>query len=413
MKIFAENDLAEFLEARFQHVAKAIENESDDYLLNVNEVDYVNFQYQRAHVEPLLIFAENLCVSQYEKMIPAEEFPWGFNVRRGESYKKSVIKFHIPFTGEMDLLRCAPGHRLLWTMNVTVKNGEICFDIVNFKDDADEIKRYKDDALRNISQQLNYVTNEVNVFNSSLENKIKQIFESRKKRILANNNILSSLGIPLAKSENVSPTFSIPTPALRKKVICSRPEVANSEFKPEPTLNESSYNDILSLIHEVGKSFERLPSLYANKEEEHLRDHFLMMLEPHFQGSATGETFNKKGKTDILLRYEGKNVFIAECKFWRGKKVFLDTITQLLGYLTWRDSKAAVIFFVPNQDFTGVINTASDVAKEHSNYVSPGIVKDETWANYLFHIDGDRNRLVKLAIMLYHLPRMGSDTKNT
>jgi hypothetical protein len=61
-----------------------------------------------------------------------------------------------------------------------------------------------------------------------------------------------------------------------------------------------------------------------------------------FEGQATGETFNFQGKTDILIRAQGKNIFIAECKFWKGEKVFLETIDQLLSYLSWRDSKAAI-----------------------------------------------------------------------
>ena len=130
-----------------------------------------------------------------------------------------------------------------------------------------------------------------------------------------------------------------------------------------------------------------------------------MMLEPNFEGSATGETFNKAGKTDILLRHEGSNVFIAECKFWRGQKAFLDTITQLLGYLTWRDSKAAVIMFVPNKDFTSALKTAKQVVSEHPNYIEFVETNDETWLSYSFHLNGDRNRLVSMAIMLYHTPR--------
>src|ERR1700738_805507 len=35
------------------------------------------------------------------------------------------------------------------------------------------------------------------------------------------------------------------------------------------------------------------------------------------------------GKTDILIRKDGKNVFIAECKFWKGEKAFLETIDQI------------------------------------------------------------------------------------
>lgn len=84
----------------------------------------------------------------------------------------------------------------------------------------------------------------------------------------------------------------------------------------------------------------------------------LLILEPNFEGSATGETFNKTGKTDILLRHEGNQCVIAELKFWHGQKGFLDTITQLLGYLTRRDSKAAVAMFVKNKNFSSVLEIA-------------------------------------------------------
>ncbi|MGB0945123.1 MAG: glycosyltransferase, partial [Marinomonas sp.] len=42
--------------------------------------------------------------------------------------------------------------------------------------------------------------------------------------------------------------------------------------------------------------------------------------------------------------------FIAECKFWKGVDSLLKTISQLLGYLTWRDSKVAVIMSVYRSD---------------------------------------------------------------
>jgi hypothetical protein len=165
------------------------------------------------------------------------------------------------------------------------------------------------------------------------------------------------------------------------------------------------YKSILEDIHNMGRQFERLPSTYAGKEEEALRDHFLTVLEGKFEASATGETFNKKGKTDILLRKDGKNIFIAECKFWKGEKGFLETIYQLLGYLTWRDSKAAVIIFARNKDFSSVLDTIKQIIRKHPNYLNYIDDEDETWFNYLFHLKDDPEREIKMAVMLYHLPK--------
>ena len=405
IKIFAERGLRDYLRQRELSIIQSIEDEKDDYLLNVNEIDYIKYKTAEAYIEPLKIHDDQLYVSSSEQMIPVEVSPNTFVIRNGKIYKENVIKFHIPFSGDKELFKCMPKHHISWSMRVELSNQEFCFEIINCSDDAESIKREKDSNLGSIMQQFNYVVSEVEQYNSTIESQIKETFTSRKKRILAKNDMLASLGVPIKKKGNVSSTFSIPTPQYRKKVTVKRPKVNEAGFKSEPVLDETPYFEILKLIHDVGKEFERLPGLYAGKEEEHLRDHFLMMLEPNFQGSATGETFNKRGKTDILLRYESSNVFIAECKFWRGQKTFLDTISQLLSYLTWRDSKAAVIMFVPNKDFTSVLENAKEVIQDHPNYIEFKDSKDETWLNYIFHINDDRNRLVKLAVMFYHIPK--------
>lgn len=85
---------------------------------------------------------------------------------------------------------------------------------------------------------------------------------------------------------------------------------------------------------------ERSPKAFEQMGEEDLRSHFLVQLNGQYEGRATGETFNFQGKTDILIREGDRNVFIAECKFWHGEKQLLETIDQLLSYLSWRDTKA-------------------------------------------------------------------------
>ncbi len=94
------------------------------------------------------------------------------------------------------------------------------------------------------------------------------------------------------------------------------------------------YEFILSTISNMVEVMERSPRAFENMEEENLRQHFLVQLNGQYEGNATGETFNYQGKTDIFLRVEDRNVFIAECAFWRGEKSLKDKIDQLLSYLS-------------------------------------------------------------------------------
>lgn len=404
MRLFAEKRLQDYIEERKRSISSLIESEKDDYILQVNEDDYVTHIVSKTNIEPLEIKVDDIYVSTCEQLIPAERFPRKIHVFQGKSYKTTVIKFHIPIAGNKELLSCMPSSRLGWTRDVEVLKNEITFEIIDYSSDEESIKKEMKSTVDNIVQQHQKVLEEVEQYNNSLVEIVRRTFIGRKQRIINKGEFLESLGVPIKKSSKVSETFSIPPPELRKKVTIVKPEILEKNFIPEPMLDDSTYNQILKLVHDVGKQFERLPSLYSGKEEEHLRDHILMLLEPNFVGSATGETFNSDGKTDILLRYEGNNVFIAECKFWTGKKGFLETITQLLGYLTWRDSKSAVIIFVKNKDISTVLETVKNVIVEHYNYLDFVGASDESWFNYLFHINGDRNRMVKLAVMLYHIP---------
>jgi len=84
----------------------------------------------------------------------------------------------------------------------------------------------------------------------------------------------------------------------------------------------------------------------------------------------TGETFNGEGKSDIIIRQGGANVFIAECKIWEGVTAFTAAIDQLQRYVTWRDTKTALIIFNRNKGFSDVIQKAQEAVRAHPQYKS-------------------------------------------
>ncbi len=401
---FSEYDGFSLIDAQKKQITSDINSQPDDYILNVNKTEYIDHLVSKNTISPIEIYKNQLTVSTYETQIPAEMFPSTYNVRKGKTYPKDVIKYHLPFTGDQQLLKVRASTYSLSAPLITVEDGCICFEIINFELEPARIKQESNQIINSLMSQNQHLTNDLSQFNATIESQASQAFDARKQQLLKKNDLMSTLGVPVKKSSNTPSTFSIP--AKRTKVVAtkSKPSVSEKGYTPEPTLDESIYKQILSIIHEVGKQFERLPSTYSSKEEEHLRDHFLLILEPNFEGTATGETFNKSGKTDILLRHEGSNVFIAELKFWRGKKNYLDTISQLLSYLTWRDSKSAVVVFVKNKDFSSVLDTVKEVTLDHSNCLGFVSEHEEGWYNYRFHIEGDKNREVKVAVMLFHIP---------
>jgi len=150
---------------------------------------------------------------------------------------------------------------------------------------------------------------------------------------------------------------------------------------------------------------ERSPEAFKAMDEEALRQHFLVQLNGQFEGKVTGETFNMAGKTDILLREGARNVFIAECKFWKGPKGFGEAIDQILSYSTWRDSKTALLVFNRGVETSTVLTGIDGIAKAHGNFKRAVNWPHESGFRYVFHSNGDANRELILTVLVFHVPK--------
>jgi hypothetical protein len=413
-KIFYEEPFEDIANRRRDELRQQIRGENVNYLLNVNETEYLAHLVDKYELGPLELDFEGLFGDRKEVQVRAEDFPgrgFAFDVERGRSYTKPAIVYHLPYSGDEQLLRCRPNP--YWsTVPVYLADGAVCFDVVDFYGRPEEtdqpteetlapIKAAAEERLGLIRRQYAALMENLRRYNTALPEDARTAFVARRAELMRQNSLVKALGLPVRKASTIPQTFAIP--AVRKKLF-PKPSASTGPYHPDPTLDQSIYLEILRTIQDTGRVFERLPSTYAGKDEEALRDHLILQLEPRFEGSTTGETFNKAGKTDILIRHEGKNAFVGECKFWTGEKGYLETIDQILSYLTWRDSKAAIVCFVRNREFSRVLATIEAASAKHPCFIAFKGRSEETWFSYEFHLPGDPGRSVHLAVLCFHIP---------
>jgi hypothetical protein len=361
------------------------------------EADYVDYLVEKYSVQEIEIYPDRVTVSAAEELIPAEYFPHDFHVYQGKSYPKQVVTYHLPFSGDSELLRLKPSSWLMWTRDVTVSGNVITFKIIDWRNDASAIKREADHDINTIRGNCANINTDVRNYNAGLRHFAKQSFDARKSELLKQLDVLSQLGVPVHSAANVPATFSVPT--VKKKVLI-KPQASGESFKPEPALDESLYREILRICWDAGREMERHPSVYGGKDEETLRDHLIMVLSPHFE-SVTGETFNKAGKADIVVRHEGANVFVAECK-----------IDQVLTYLTWRDSKAPILCFVRGDVISSVASSIPSIVAKHPCYRRTRENVAEGWYQFDFHLPNDPSRGLSLAVLCFHFPQSDKSKKS-
>jgi hypothetical protein len=135
------------------------------------------------------------------------------------------------------------------------------------------------------------------------------------------------------------------------------------------SVDERVFEHILGVIRMQARQMEQSPGTYAGMGEEHRRQTIVATLNTHYAGRATAEAFNVQGKTDILSRHDGRNLFICECKYWEGPAGFTETIDQLFRYTGWRDTKLAIVMFVREKGLTAILKKAKETLEQHPRFV--------------------------------------------
>jgi hypothetical protein len=92
-------------------------------------------------------------------------------------------------------------------------------------------------------------------------------------------------------------------------------------------------------------------------------------------------------------------------KFWGGPAKLTDTIEQLLGYLSWRDSETAILVFNRNRNFSNVLAAIPQTVMTHPNFRLDDGKRGETGFRYRFRHKDDPAKLLHLTVLAFDVPR--------
>ena len=84
---------------------------------------------------------------------------------------------------------------------------------------------------------------------------------------------------------------------------------------------------------------------------------------------------------------------------------FLGIIDQLLSYLCWLVTKAAVVVFNRNAGFSAVLAKIAEATPKHPLCKRELRKPDESAFRYVFGNPGDPNREITLTVMAFDIPK--------
>jgi len=397
--LFQRGDVNQLEDALKESVRKRIHDLKDDYILNVSEQEYINYLADDFHLDCPVMLYDDKSIEPRNVLVSSEFFParW-FYYDEGEIERK-MYRLHIPFHGDSELLRFRPNPFSLsgWS-NFTISYDSVYVDILDINGDADEIKRECNSYANSLRDMMSSLEKNFSFINKIMPDHIRSTFLIRKKQIQKEHKELVDIGIPI-KGQMRQKTYSVPTVQRRFKPV---PKQTKTIIEPpSPTMADKEYQDVLYALNTIGRNLERFPNIHKGKDEESIRDLFLVQLSTSFTAyTSTGEAFNHKGKTDLMIKNGDDILFIAECKFWKGAKVLIDAISQLLGYLTWRDIKTALLIFNRDVEMTTVLQSIESAISKHPNFLS-GKKNGDARFDCVVHLNEDRSRHAKMTVFVF------------
>lgn len=396
-ELFNRGELREYFAGRIQSALNRLESLPEDEVLSRSTDDIVSQLVELTQVEPVTVGTDAVDGGVVETQITRYD---AFDHTR---YKAAGLRIHAVFeySGSTDLLYYKPSTSLLARFDADVQNGTISVHIEQSasQPNPDATKQAIDREIGSIRTMAAHASNDTHRFNSSLDGQFRPAVERRKRFLQNRRDPAGALGFPLKKRTDAP----APVPMQRKAMGVQRtqPAAQRTPYRDEPALTDAQYEDAITVISSALLSMERTPSVVAGKDEEELRDYILVMLNGTFEGTARGETFVKSGKTDVLVRVEDRHVFVGECKWWKGAKALGAAIDQLLGYMPWRDKKAALIVFIDNKDASAVFDKIEEAVKAHVTFKRAGrVTSDKTKRrNFILGHPEDPVREIQLAVM--------------
>lgn len=401
---FIENDLRATLHAYERKVRSEIAALGNDQALIMSGDDLTGELIKEYTIEPLILHVDQI----HRLGESATDFNVSGSFERGvprgvrASVPGTKVEIGIPYEGDRDLWKFRPPAFSLsgyGRVELRGKTAVLTLKVANDDVDGDRLKQEIDTQVEGLRKAASSIASTVSAHNDKIHGLVAEAVARRRDQAERVKGAIEGLGIPLRRT-SPAPAYEIPK---RRRRPPSAPPAAQPAV-PDPVLPDEEFDYILRVLRSMSLVMERCPRSVAHLDEEAIRDFFLIVLNGHYEGDATGETFNGAGKTDILLRVRNKNVFIAELKFWDGPKSFDAAITQLLRYLTWRDTKAALVIFNKNKDASRVLKKLDDVMRARQEFCRAVVVSEQENGRYVLRKQNEPGQSIVVAVQLYDIP---------
>ena len=307
--LFCGTDWFSVAEGQRRTLQSEIDSIDGNRLLNTSVGDLCDFFEGKFRIEVPELHEDQIVVDQQETQIDVSQDQMRYIRDRSRPFHVAgtLIEVTVPFSGESEGFKIQPTTHMSAPPRGEIRGSTLIIKIQGTDLKPQQVRGSIDRTIGEIKTYLDWLRGNARGFNEQIRHLASERINRRRQKLLADQNLVANLGFPLKERADAPQTFTAPN--VRRRITPTMPPASKAPYEPEPVLSTDDYEHILSVMTNMVLVMERSPSAFTAMDEEALRSHFLVQLNGHYEGQASGETFNYEGKTDILIRAERKEYF--------------------------------------------------------------------------------------------------------
>lgn len=317
--------ISDYYRKALEDVRGKVLRESESQIVGTDSLELAQFYLQDVSLAPIEFDDEkgpSWEHQSYVKTIPAHQRESFYQSEGDLDFACERVRVEMPIKSNKDIRTLASLTSSTFSISYSDRDLQWSEQSISFivetkgyrlSMDENQIVNMVNEGMRRVQETVGWKNADINKENASLLSQTKLLIDGRKKELEQSkgkiDSLMQKINIPLKKK--------VPE-AMQRISIDHKPIV--KRIKPAPQLpeeyqlDESKVNDIVEVLDNQSKSFEKTPNAVAKLGEEDLRDLILANLNSIFEGKATGETFSNQGKTDIYLNLDKGKILVFECK---------------------------------------------------------------------------------------------------
>jgi len=110
------------------------------------------------------------------------------------------------------------------------------------------------------------------------------------------------------------------------------------------------------------------------------------------------------GHLGLICRKISAHTLATIVSFAGVGQAFVETVNQLLSYLSWRDTNTAIVIFNRNKNTSTVMAKIKEAMDGYPHKKRGPVIDRDTRFRYILGNPGDPNREIIMTVMVYDIP---------